>query len=174
MDTLVCFPKHVSNELDVMLFENDDFQANVPSASFSVPAIKLDQISVSLMRSLLTIQLVFLQDICVSSQCPQGTCHADLSVFVCCGFAPVFNRTESWHRIWRTCGPVRGSGWRVCEHVWLIWDTQTSETCFVEPPAHWGSMCHVCAHRSLETCHQFLSYNESEWITHFHFTFYFR
>lgn len=92
------------------------YQANVPSASLSVPAIKLDQISVFVMRSLfLQSNYYFFQDICVSSQCPQDTYNIGLSAFL-------------WWS--RSMAPNPGT----CEGCWSVclWTYVTSEAQAVE------------------------------------------
>lgn len=104
------------------------FSSNVPSASLSVPAIKLDQISVFVMRSLLfTIQLLFFSRTSVFSASARKI-HATLAYLL--SSAVVLHPLHFCLWWTRSMAPKPGT----CEGCWpvCLWTYVTSEAQAVE------------------------------------------
>ncbi len=110
-------------------FRKSVFSSKRPISSLSVPAIKLDQIRMLVMRSLFTIQLLFFPGHLRFQPVP--TRYTQQSAFICSGFIPITNSTHLWWS--RSMAPKAGTYegcWPVC-----LWTYVTSEAQAVE---------HVC------------------------------
>ncbi len=101
--------------------------------------------------------MIFFQDICVSSQCPQDTHNNLLSsalVLYPLQTVPTSDGPEAWQQ---KLAYMRGAGRYVCEHMWLLrlrlWNTfvQSSETCSADPSSPlWVNVSYLCSRRPWE------------------------